>query len=234
MISKRGKMNAVVQGQITIPLEPLIEDVLIFLNQYLPLYPSSIIKAGEHIITEKLLNQQLTDFFNGHSPDHNGYLHYRFIFRKDDERADTHFRPDIGVTLWHKELKISDHNSFFQIECKRLPITNLSQQRSEKEYVIGTKTHKGGIERFKTKEHGHHLDQAAIIGYVQANSIDFWFNKINEWIEIEISNSKTLIWTKKDHLTLEYKKEELSKYNSTCGRTDGEDIILHHFLLKMA
>ena len=236
MISKKLDHAPIVQGDITIPITPLIEGILNFVDAFLPLFPASIKNINPPLITEKLLNQQLVDFFNGHSSDkkYGEYIIYKFIFRKDDERSDTQARPDIGVTIWNKAQGQSDSNSFFQIECKRLPTPGVSVDRSETEYVRGTPKNKGGIERFKRNEHGFHINEAALIGYVQDNTLDYWINKISEWINLEISNDKNdLKWLISDHLVLIKKQALLNKYISTCGRENKTDILLYHFLINV-
>jgi hypothetical protein len=233
MISRRDEVNNPV-GATSIPLQPLIDNILLFIDKYLPQFPTSLVKSkivGEKEV-EKLLNQQLIDFFNGHSPDFNQYLIYRFVFRKDDENKGTNYKPDIGVTIWNKDQSFSEVKSFFQIECKRLPTPNISSSRGEKEYVIGIEENTGGIERFKNNKHGSHLEEAAIIGFIQEDALEVWHNRITEWVGFEIAKTNST-WKMQDHLVLSYKDAKLHKYNSTCHREKGLPIKLHHFLLNL-
>jgi len=233
MISRKVENSSPV-GLTSIPLEPLVENVILFIHQYLPLFPAALVESGTVGETEieKLLNQQLIDFFNGNSTDFNPYLLYRFIFRKDDENKGTNYKPDIGVTIWNKDRLFAEAQSFFQIECKRLPTPSISSKRSEKEYVIGIEKNTGGIERFKNNKHGSHLLEAAIIGFVQEEALEIWHERITNWLNFEITNTNS-IWQEHDHLILEYKNDILHNYISKCTRIKGGTIKLHHFLLNL-
>src|SRR6185503_7014780 len=236
MISNRLDYSSAIIGHIEVPIDPIIDNVLCFINKYLPLFPASLSLIYPPLNNEKLLNQQLVDFFNGHSSeyDYGGYISYKFIFRKDDERADNQSRPDIGGTIWNNKLGRSDNQSFFQMECKRLPTPQLSKDRNETEYVIGTAKYPGGIERFKLNKHGSHINEAAIIGYIQTESIDYWFKKINEWIETLKSAPPTEVtWTSQDHLILLQKGDHYGRYHSTSDRGNKQNIKLHHFLINL-
>jgi hypothetical protein len=181
---------------------------------------------------EKLLNQYLIDFFNGNSHNFNPYLQCKFLFRKDDENKGTNYKPDIGVTIWNNQLRNFQTQSFFQIECKRLPIPNVSNTRSEKEYVIGITENTGGIERFKNKKHGEHLEESSLIGFVQNGTIGDWHIRINEWIKIEVEN-KTTNWTNEDYLISVSDSPIFKKYRSLCQREKSSAITIHHFLINI-
>ena len=132
MICNRNNENPI--GNTTIPIKPLIDSVLNFIDTYLPLFPNALkhndISSKNEV--EKLLNQYLIDFFNGHSHNFSPYLQCKFLFRKDDENKGTNYKPDIGVTIWNNQLQNFKAQSFFQIECKRLPIPNVSSTRAKK------------------------------------------------------------------------------------------------------
>ena len=221
-------------GEMVLPLQLLIDKVLIFIDKYLPLFPNSfhLLQIESESESEKLLNQQLVDHFSGHAPEFNPYIYLRFLFRKDDENRGTQSRPDIGVTIWNKKQSIAMEQSFFQIECKRLPTPNISKTRSEKEYVKGVEENTGGIERFKNNKHGNHLYEAALIAFVQRESLDKWYNDIISWIQFEIDNGN-VTWTIEDNLIEIYKKEQLHRYVSRCQRIKSKPIKLHHFLLDI-
>lgn len=232
MICNRSSEKPI--GCTTIPIKPLIDSVLSFIDTYLPLFPDALKRndiSSENEV-EKLLNQYLIDFFNGHSHNFSPYLQCKFLFRKDDENKGTNYKPDIGVTIWNNQLQNFQTQSFFQIECKRLPIPNLSSTRSEKEYVIGIKKNTGGIERFKNKKHGEHLEESSLIGFIQDGTINDWHIKINEWIKIEVDN-KSAHWTKDDYLTTVSSSTILNRYISLCQREDLKEITIHHFLINI-
>lgn len=221
-------------GNTTIPIRPLIDSVLKFIDTYLPLFPDAL-KQNNMVSeseVEKLLNQYLIDFFNGHSHNFSPYLQCKFLFRKDDENKGTNYKPDIGVTIWNNQLQNFQIQSFFQIECKRLPIPNPSKNRSEKEYVIGVAENTGGIERFKNKKHGGHLEESSLIGFIQDGNANDWFTQINDWIKIEIDNKNTN-WTNKDYLVSVSNSTILNKYISLCQRENLNAITIHHFLINI-
>ncbi len=230
------KVNKNTIGNTSIPILPLIDKAIEFIGKYLPSFPNSlkidINNTAPKDETEKLLNQSLVDFFNGHSQKFTPYLQCKFLFRKDDENRGTNYRPDIGITIWNEKTENSETKSFFQIECKRLPIPNTSKSRSEMEYVIGIEKNTGGIERFKNKKHGAHLDVSAMIGFIQDETTSEWYNYINEWIKIQI-DIHSPNWTKDDYLINESSSSLLSKSTSICKRDELDSIVLHHFLLNM-
>ncbi len=232
MICNRSNENPI--ENTTIPIKPLIDSVLKFIDTYLPLFSNALkqnnIDSKNEV--EKLLNQYLIDFFNGHSHNFSPYLQYKFLFRKDDENKGTNYKPDIGVTIWNNHFKNSQKQSFFQIECKRLPTPNVSKTRSKKEYVIGIAENTGGIERFKNKKHGEHLEESSLIGFIQDGNVNDWHTKINEWIKIEIDN-KSVHWTKDDYLSSVSNSTIFNRYISLCQRENIKAITIHHFLLNI-
>jgi len=234
MICNRSNGTPTSIGNTTIPIKPLIDNLLKFIDTYLPLFPDALkqsnIDSGNEV--EKLLNQYLIDFFNGHSHNFSPYLQCKFLFRKDDENKGTNYKPDIGVTIWNNQIQNFKTQSFFQIECKRLPIPNVSSTRSEKEYTIGILENTGGIERFKNKKHGEHLEESSIIGFIQNESINDWFTRINDWIKIEVDN-KNINWTDKDYLVPVSDSKTLNRYSSICYRENLKAITIHHFLLNI-
>lgn len=232
MICNRNNENPI--GNTIIPIEPLIDSILEFIEAYLPLFPTALKKNDISSINEveKLLNQYLIDFFNGHSHNFTPYLQCKFLFRKDDENKGTNYKPDIGVTIWNQKLQNFQPQSFFQIECKRLPIPDVSRNRSEKEYVIGIVENTGGIERFKNEKHGEHLQQSSLIGFIQQGTINDWHSIINEWIKIEVE-SQNSNWTEEDFLTAVSNSSILNRYKSLCKRVVLRDITIHHFLLNI-
>lgn len=232
MICKRSIEKPV--GNTTVPIKPLIGSLLKFIEKYLPLFPDELIRVGinPEQETEKILNQNLVDYFNIFSYDYNPYLDIKFNFRKDDERNGSNFKPDVGVTVFNPKEKKLYPQSFFVFECKRLPVPNISNTRSEKEYVIGINKNTGGIERFKFKKHGNHLEESSLIGYVQSGKLIDWHSQINEWIKHEIKNDNSN-WTENDYLTNVSNSINLNRYKSLCKRRNLVDITIHHYLIKM-
>jgi len=213
----------------------LIENIVTFIDAAIPSFITYYSNLNEPLKNEKLINQSITDHFNMLSQEIkiSEYLVYKFLFRKDDERSDTIARPDIGVVIATNNRMLAE--SIFQVECKRLPIPKpYTKDRVETEYVIGTTKNRGGIERFKSKIHGFHLKQSAIIGYVESETTDYWYKKINDWIEIEIAKkSEILQWCSLDHLIIMTKNDLFAKFQSTCTRDQLSDIKIYHYLIDL-
>lgn len=130
--------------------------------------------------------------------------------------------------------------SIAKFEAKRLNST-LGKGR-EKEYVIGEYRqgkrvkNSGGIERFKNGQHGSDVLHAAIIGYIQTDTPDYWHEKVNKWIgeEIQEASDKNLFWCDKDMLVKERVDGGISCYTSFSARLAGDDIKLKHFWILSA
>lgn len=70
----------------------------------------------------------------------------------------------------------------YNIEAKRLPP---DRKEREREYVwgyFGSGSPAGGIQRFKTGDHGYSLLKSAMLGYVEEYDFSYWHNAINTWI----------------------------------------------------
>lgn len=70
----------------------------------------------------------------------------------------------------------------YVVEAKRLPT---GTGRREKEYIYGffdSGSPSGGIQRFKTGDHGAALPKSALLGYIEANEFSYWHKTINQWI----------------------------------------------------
>jgi len=107
----------------------------------------------------------------------------------------------------------------FVIEAKRLPPT------SKQDYVLK------GIGRFKIEEHAKDHDIAAMLGYVQDNGFDYWYEKINAWIDdLIVDVTRNPRWVADDKLN-QGKALFFGEYESIhCRKTRGP-IMLYHFWL---
>jgi len=237
MISKQLNRKSIVIGNTTIPYMPIINDIVAFIDKHLKNFPTFIQGKTSRTTNETWLNQELVTFFNHCTIQeclNTGTAQpYRFLFGKDDEVQGLKTKPDIGVTL--SKNAYTSERSIFQIECKRLPIPNISKQRSEREYVHGYKLD-GGIERYKFNRHGSHLSYSALVGYIQdGEPADKWHKKITGWIADLIGDSRSnLYWQDSDHLKHHKKiSNTLNKYEGKHARENAEYIHLFHYLLRM-
>ena len=141
---------------------------------------------------------------------------------------------DIGVL---RKFSKPRHIPFCIMEAKRLP-TPKDKKRQETEYVCYKDVKKqGGIERFKTTVHGAKLPFSIIIGYIQKENANHWHNKVNEWIEEQItaSSNPKLSWFIEDKLTQNqsFSQNKITKYNSTHSRINLDKIDLTHYWIDL-
>jgi hypothetical protein len=155
------------------------------------------------------------------------------IFAFQNQHEEGNSTTDIGVYLR------SNYYFFCWIEAKRLP-TPKEKDRDEREYVIvnqekenGKKKFKGngGIQRFKESKHASQLPYSIMIGYIQANDVDYWLDKINAWIQ-ELINLNSDFWNETDCLQRQH-SEKCKKYVSVHNRKNELPITLYHFWIKM-
>ncbi|TAL67440.1 MAG: hypothetical protein EPN82_14615 [Bacteroidetes bacterium] len=153
---------------------------------------------------------------------------FQFTFNSNPGNKMNQSNVDIGVVTF------SNYKIIFTIECKRLP-TPKGSNRCEKEYVCGKL---GGIERFKRNTHGvdiygNPIKINAMLGYIEMEDFEYWFEKINKWIEEKAQQENSeLIWTNNDKL----RKKEFNKIAisySSHKRIDLSNLKLYHFWIKL-
>jgi len=143
---------------------------------------------------------------------------------------------DIGVL---KKFTKPRHIPLCYIEAKILPTPITSNRRQETEYVCYRNSKKqGGIERFKTGKHASRKAISIMFAYVQKEDFPFWINKVNSWINEEITSSSnsSITWHKEDLLIPESKfnKEKVGKYYSTHSRsTSFSKISITHYWFNL-
>lgn len=121
-----------------------------------------------------------------------------------------------------------EDKAIFCIEAKRLPTPGSGR---EKEYVFSTSGKSGGIERFKKEIHGEGLSHSAIIGYIQKNDFDYWFNQVNCWIdEILQDKQQEIEWNQNDKLITLSKNKKIAKFQSVNKRKNNSITLFHYWL----
>lgn len=211
----------------------LILSLVNFVEESLLLFAKEL--ENLDIENEPGLTQEFCDLLND-------YIGKRPYWFHSEDMQDTSNgnspRIDIGVKT-RKLVVINSvtykrRKTFFSWEAKRLGLTG----KRKNEYVIGRKEkgkHKtcGGIERFKKGIHGKNLNYAGLIGYVQKESFDYWYEQINIWIDELITINTS--WQKDDKLKLEkgYPQKVISKYKSINLRIKSKPITLFHLWVKM-
>jgi len=173
---------------------------------------SSLLLGRENInvstLCEDDISREITNLLNDKLRELSGYL-FRFEAKSG---------PDI--LIFASPYKIFSKPLFF-IEAKRLPPT------SSRDYVLS------GIGRFKNKEHGKNHDIAAMLGYVQKEDFNYWYGKVNSWIDDLIAKPDDyIVWSEQDKITI-IQVSEFGEYKSTHSRITINPITLYHFWINL-
>jgi hypothetical protein len=226
MISKNIDRTIAVGGK-RLDYKAIVYKVVDFLDQTIDCFPQYLINSNFSGKNEKDYNQMLATYFNNCAVDFLGVDTFRFSFIKDTSIESSNYNPDIGVMLGNK--MSSTTNSFFHIECKRLPARD---KKAEREYVQGKL---GGIQRFKEGNHGKGLDYSAMIGYVQSEPIEVWYERVNSWIDELIAFPNNLLWTIGDKLSFkQFVGAGCQKFESSHQRQNHNvPIILYHYWISI-
>lgn len=229
-------------GKLThgVEMDSSIKSVVEFIEIHFTNFSKKV--KGEITTSEKSLTDKLCKYFNRNAGKYPFYFHHENVENPDSGKSP---QTDIGTLSEKKNLTIGDRNygefdSFFSIEAKRLPTPG---HKREKEYVIGHIDSKGdrivngGIERFKKRIHGKNLKYAAVVSYIQVENANYWFLKINNWID-ELITSDPNLWKKDDKLIKQYTDLiGLNKFISKNFRSEvneqEEFINLFHFWIQL-
>lgn len=92
----------------------------------------------------------------------------------------------------------SSKTKLYTVEAKRLP-TGTGKREQEYIYGFDKETPTGGIQRFKTGDHGFGLSKSALLGYVEEKSFTYWYETINSWI-VGKANELPVEWTSNEQL----------------------------------
>ena len=169
---------------------------------------------------EKGLNQQFVVCMNNQIRDEKFFFHHEYI--EDTSRGDS---AQVDIAIIPRE----SQKASFVLEAKRLD-TSLPKYR-KKEYII--RDGSGGIERFKKEIHGVGLTYVGMIGYMQTDTFDTWFTKINSWIEeIKAPTSDDLIWEEHEKLKSDKKSKLFNTYLSQ-HRCKTKDISIYHIWINL-
>jgi len=211
-------------GDKRLDYKSIVFKVVEFLDHTIDGFPQFLSTSGFDEESEKRINEMFATYLNNCTIDFFHIDTFRFSFIKDTSIESSNYNPDIGVMLGNK--MASTTNSFFHIECKRLP----ARKGFEKEYVEGNQ---GGIQRFKEGNHGKGLNYSAMVGYVQSESFDIWHEKINSWIEELIVSENELDWKNEDKI-IPRSTEVYQKYTSSHTRLQHkEPITLYHYWIMI-
>lgn len=191
--------NSPAQGRITSGIQPggVKQKTLEFIQRQLPAWRDDPHRLQTD--AEEELNSQLCKFLN-----HSARREFPMVLFEREERQTKRRRVDLSASVSPLESNCAViegkthtiYDPFLVLECKRLPAP---ERRREREYVVGTKTTSGGLQRFKLGLHGAKLRAAGMIAYVQNHSLSEWFSTINGWID-ELTESDDPAWSNDDRL----------------------------------
>jgi hypothetical protein len=187
---------------------------------------------------EDRLTEQLCDHLNTSAYQSVGFDHIRFHTEAGDEQnanrtIDLSVKP-LGATLVIEGRRSTIFDTILPIECKRLP-TPPGTNRDHREYVFSAAKSTGGIQRFKEGNHAAAHGLAAMIGYIQQDTPEFWTTRVSEWIN-ELTATSSPGWSAKDlpHLERHDVTRRIASLRSTHQRIAPlSDIELRHLWVQM-
>lgn len=208
MISRQAYNQPKTITEFSLPENSTAHRVLVFIKNSLPEFEKEFKQANLQIYHEDEISGQLCLFFNDKASNQD------LLFN---------FNARIGVdfTIYVSPFQLGSQ-SIFMIEAKRL-------SRHHYDYVRGRN---GGIERFKREQEGfgEHLKISAMIGYIQDETIEYWENKINNWIDERIKNKIEITWKEEDKLVPE---GMYSYFTSNHLRVSNTSIRLYHYWISL-
>lgn len=192
----------------------------------LPLFAESAMQ--ENISNENGLNRRLARFITNVS-DKKGFPFFADNESMEDETRGNSPAADIGIHLKIDDIA-TDPPKITVFEGKRLTSTLRRERRQE--YVIGHEKDGehipcGGIERFKCTIHGSEFTHAGMIGYLQEDTPEIWYEKINSWISDLSSHSFEPAWSEREQLTPPETVGRVTKCTSVAHRTKSELYLTH-------
>lgn len=205
----REQLNTTGQAKLefSIPGNSTVQRILVFLK-------SSLIEFEHAFKTSQIQIHREDDI--------SGQLALYFQSKAKDENLLFDFNPKVGVDFGIHISPIQlGAKPIFMVEAKRL-------DKSHKDYV---KNPNGGIERFKREQDGFgkHLNQSAMVGYIQQETKEYWETKINGWIE-DLIETTDIVWNNEDKLLQNY---PVSDFVSNHQRITGKPITLYHFWINL-
>jgi len=221
-------------GGLSIPkrnrhIRAIIAFIASYLNDFIVLY----FDQYSNITNETGITQELCSFFQSKINEHPFYFHH-----EDRTIPGSGQSPSVDFSVKTREPfgEFKNRQTVFCLEAKRLSTPGFGR---EKEYVIGHLDSNGrykscgGVERFKKQIHGNGLSHSAIIGYIQEYDFEYWFDKINKWIEELIQDDEQSVeWRKEDMLEKICFVDKIARLHSRHKR-NSDNIFLYHFWIDL-
>jgi hypothetical protein len=174
-------------------------------------------KESRCIKNEKGITNRLCKILSGHKL---LYFHHEGM---EDEETGISASVDVEAiattkTVFEARLYARE-DTLMAIEAKRLPAP--SPKSREREYLVGSDKHSGGVERFKLGIHGKRSSAWAMIGYVQQRDFKFWRGIINSWIDdLSVNGKPHGFWESTEKLEMVAETVATGHYRSRHKRQD--------------
>ncbi len=209
MIGEQSNNHSVQVSDFSFDKNQTVNRILIFIKNSLPEFQALFKSSDCNFRLEDDISKELLRFFNDKSRSEN------LLFQFNEKKG-----VDFDVFLAHPF--IMGAKSIFMVEAKRL-------SKVHYDYVSGRT---GGIERIKREqsEFGSHLNNGAMIAYIQNHDVQYWENRINKWIDDLITKETDIDWSEKDKL---FSSAQLSDYISIHKRVSKAPITLYHYLVVL-
>lgn len=204
----------------------IIDSIIIFLKRHLPDFPNQnkIIKN----YNENNITDELRQYLQHKRRWNQEKKEYPFEFEREGiqkPKGNKGYSKYVDIVV---NLYVEDNacERIYCIEAKKLPT---GPNEREREYISGKK---GGIQRFKTNDHGKDrernlLERNGMFGYIMENNFDFWHTTINEWIRGEPN------WEESEQLEkLDFSK--IATLKSQHTRITGKKLYLTHFWINVS
>ncbi len=208
MISKQGHNRPTSVKEFSIPEDYTVQRILVFVKNTLPKFETIIKQSKSSLYKEDDISKELFRYLGDIAREEN------LLFQFNEKKG-------VDFTVYVHPFQFGAQ-PLFMIEAKRLCKTSY-------DYVSGRN---GGIERIKREQDdfGKHLNNGAIVGYIQDENQIYWERKINRWIDDLISRETDIVWDLKDKIV---PNTPNSTYKSEHSRISKQKIELHHFWINL-
>jgi len=208
MIGNQAHSHLITIKEFPLPENHTVKCILVFIKNTLPEFEVIFKLSDIDIYKEDDISKELSRFFNDKARVKN------LLFQFNEKKG-------VDFTIYVNPYQMGAQ-SVFMIEAKRL-------SKAHFDYVSGDR---GGIERIKREQFdfGSHLNQGAMIGYIQHENQGHWLKRINGWIEDLINQNADNLWKEEDKLTL---NSQYSDYTSKHSRISKDPIVLFHYWITL-
>lgn len=209
MIGNQSNNHSVPIRDFSFEKNQTVNRILIFIKKALPEFQSIYTQSNIQFRLEDDISKELFRHFNTKSRIAN------LLFQFNEKKG-------VDFTVFLAEPFIMGASSIFMIEVKRL-------SKEHYDYVSGRT---GGIERIKREqeEFGAHLNVGAMVAYIQDHNIEYWEDRINNWIGDLIAKETEIEWNEQDKLVL---NDQFSDFSSTHKKISKNNITLFHYWIPL-